>query len=64
MGVYKAIRNAWDSIKGRFCFTIGNRRMVKFWKERWCSDLSLEESFPSLFFIALTKDALVAKAWE
>lgn len=51
-------------IKIRTCFIVGNDEGVKIWTDRWCNDLSLEESFLMLFSIALAKDDWVAKVWE
>lgn len=56
VGVWKTIKNVWDSIKVRYFFTIDNGRRVKYWKDSWCGDSSLKESFPSLFSIAFMKD--------
>ena len=64
LGMWKTIRNWWESIKGRSHFKIGNGRRIKFWKNRWCGNLSLEEAFLSLFSIATAKDSWVAKVWE
>lgn len=33
-------------------------------RDRWCCDLALKDSFPSLFNFAENKRALVAKVWE
>ena len=64
LGMWKTIRNWWESIKGRSHFKIGNGRRIKFWKNRWCGNLSLEEAFLSLFSISTAKDSWVAKVWE
>nr|CAN82389.1 hypothetical protein VITISV_042998 [Vitis vinifera] len=37
---------------------------VKFWKDLWCDNQSLEEAFPTLFNLSVNKDSWVAKAWE
>ena len=41
-----------------------NDRSVKFWKNRWCADEHLCNSFPSLYASALSKEAWVADLWE
>ena len=55
--VWKAIRGKWEMFKTRTGFTIGFGNMVKLWKNRWCRDSSLRESFPELYSITSSKDA-------
>ena len=43
---------------------MGGGRRVKFWKDKWCGDEPLCESFPSLFSISLSKDAWVSDVWN
>ena len=50
-------------------FIVGNGRRVKFWKDVWCSDMTLEkkktleDAFLALFSIAASKDEWVAEVW-
>ena len=37
---------------------------IKFWKDRWCDNNSLEEPFLESVSITSTKDALVDEQWE
>ncbi|RVW48467.1 hypothetical protein CK203_088310 [Vitis vinifera] len=37
---------------------------VKFWKDLWCENQSLEEAFPFLFNLFVNKEGWVAEAWE
>ena len=37
---------------------------VKFWKDLWCENQSLEEAFPFLFNLSTNKEGWVAEAWE
>ena len=61
----KAIRKAWDVVKRRYCFIMGNGRRVKFWKDRRYRESTLSASFPSLFDKASAKDdAWVVDIWE
>ena len=64
MGVWKAIRKYWESIRSRSCFIIGNGRKVKFWKDLWCEDQALKDVFPNLFQLAVNKDRWVFDAWR
>ena len=64
MGVWKAIRNGWENIRTHSCFIIGDGTRVKFWKDLWCGNQSLEYAFPNLFNLAVNKDGWVVEAWE
>ena len=37
---------------------------MKFWKDRWCWDLSLGDTFSGLYAIASSKDAWVVGVWD
>ncbi|RVW81666.1 hypothetical protein CK203_044489 [Vitis vinifera] len=37
---------------------------VKFWKDLWCENQSLEDAFPILFNLTVNKEGWVAEAWE
>ncbi|RVW86982.1 Transposon TX1 uncharacterized 149 kDa protein [Vitis vinifera] len=41
---------------GRMVYSGCKRRRVSFWKNKWCGDMPLYESFPSLFAISLAKE--------
>ena len=64
VGVWKAIKNGWEDLKVRMRFKVGSGNRVKFWKDRWCGDVSLRDAFANLFSIASSKDARVADAWD
>ena len=61
VGLWKAIRKEWLGMYSSLAFRVGNGRRVRFWKDKWCRDEPLYESFPSLFAISLAKDAWVWK---
>ena len=42
VGLWKAIRNRWMEFSKRMAFKVGDGRRVKFWKNRWCGEDSLE----------------------
>ena len=48
----------------RISFSVGNGRRVRFWRDRWCGDSPLCESFPSLFALSTEKEAWVADVWD
>ena len=56
VGVWKAIRNGWENIRTHSRFIIGDGTRVKFWKDLWCGNQSLEYAFPNLFYLAVNKD--------
>ncbi|RVW69835.1 putative ribonuclease H protein [Vitis vinifera] len=64
VGVWKAIRNGWESFRSHSRFIVGDDTRVKFWKDLWCENQSLEEAFPTLFNLSINKDRWVAEAWE
>ncbi|RVW42450.1 Transposon TX1 uncharacterized 149 kDa protein [Vitis vinifera] len=64
VGVWKAIRNGWEDFRSHSRFLIGDGTRVKFWKDLWCENQSLEEAFPILFNLSVNKEGLVAEAWE
>ena len=46
-----------------FGFVVGDGEKVKFWKDKWCETIPLSEAFPSLFALALNKEAWVNEVW-
>ena len=48
VGVWKAIKNEWEGIKGRSCFSIGNRRRVKILERLMVRGFNLGSSLPKL----------------
>ena len=42
---------------------MGNESRVKFWKDRWCSEKPLCETFPTLFVFD-AKEAWVVDFWD
>ena len=45
-------------------FKVGFGNEVKFWKDRWCEDMTLRDFVLDLYFIASSKDAWVIDAWD
>ena len=64
VGLWKAIRKEWLFLNSRLAYQVGSGQRVKFWKDKWCGDVHLCESFPSLFSISLSKDAWVLDVWN
>ena len=64
VGVWKLIRNGWEAFKDKTRFQVGLGNRVKFWKDRWCGDLSLRDEFLGLYAITSFKDAWVVDVWD
>ncbi|KAJ9693622.1 hypothetical protein PVL29_009537 [Vitis rotundifolia] len=64
MGVWKAIRNGWENFRSHSHFIVGDDIRVKFWKDLWCENHSLEEAFPTLFNLSVNKESWFVEAWE
>ncbi|RVW88908.1 hypothetical protein CK203_045051 [Vitis vinifera] len=64
VGLWKAIRKEWLGMYSSLAFRVGNGWRVRFWKDKWCGDEPLYESFPSLFAISQAKDAWVSEVWN
>ena len=46
------------------CFSVGNDRNVKFWKDNWCGNFALCNTFPSLYAFASYKEAWLVELWD
>ena len=64
VGLWKAIRKKWGLLDGRVAYHMGNGQRVKFWKDKWCGDGPLCESFPSLFSMSMSKNVWVSEVWN
>nr|CAN70181.1 hypothetical protein VITISV_000006 [Vitis vinifera] len=64
VGVWKTIRNGWENFQSHSCFIVGDDTRVKFWKDIWCENQSLEEAFPTLFNLSVNKEGWIAEAWQ
>ncbi|RVW28347.1 putative ribonuclease H protein [Vitis vinifera] len=64
VGLCKTIRKLWDVVSSKLSFSVGNRKRIKFWKDKWCGDEPLNVSFLSLFALSNSKDAGLAELWQ
>ncbi|RVW49348.1 SAC3 family protein A [Vitis vinifera] len=64
VGLWKAIGKEWLGMYSSLAYRVGSGRRVRFWKDKWCGDEPLCESFPSLFAISQAKDAWVSDVWN
>ena len=60
MEFWKEIRKEDSLLLKNVSFVLGGDRRVTFWKDIWCGNNPLCEAFPSLFALAVSKDAWVA----
>ncbi|RVX05596.1 hypothetical protein CK203_027274 [Vitis vinifera] len=63
VGFWKAIRNLGHLVSSRFSFVVGNGQWVSFWKDKWCGNSLLCNSFPSLYVLTANKEAWVSDLW-
>ena len=54
----------WNIVGTRISFSVDNGRKVRFWRNRWCGDSPLSVSFPTLFALAIDKEAWVVDIWD
>nr|CAN70698.1 hypothetical protein VITISV_029728 [Vitis vinifera] len=64
VGLWKAIRKKWGLLDGRLAYHVGNGQRMRFWKDKWCGDGPLCESFSSLFSMSMSKNAWVLEVWN
>ena len=64
MGLWKEISKETIQLKQNCTFELGDGCRVRFWEDAWCDGTPLSMSFPSLFEVARSKGANVAKLWE
>ncbi|RVX12073.1 Protein detoxification 45, chloroplastic [Vitis vinifera] len=64
VGLWKEISKEGLLLLNNVSFSVGNGKRVRFWKDIWCGNISLCEAFPSLYDLAVSKDAWVADCWD
>ncbi|RVW91675.1 LINE-1 reverse transcriptase-like [Vitis vinifera] len=64
VGFWKDIRKEGALLQNRVGFSVGNGRRVKFWKDNWCGNSTLCNSFPSLYAFASYKEAWIDEMWD
>ena len=63
-GLWKVIRKEWLTFSQNSISDLGNGRRLGFWKDPWCDETVLCYAFPTLFNLAVHKDARVADVWD
>ena len=64
IGLWKDIRKDWSTFSQNVVFSLGDDRRLCFWKDTWCGEVALCNSFLTLFNMAALKDAKVADVWD
>ena len=62
VGVWMAIRGSSEAFKNKTSFEVGSENKVKFWKDKWCGDMPLRNSFMDPYSIGSSKDVWVVGA--
>ena len=63
-GLWKDIRKEWLTFFQNSISSLGNGRRLGFWKDPWCNETVLCNEFPTLFNLAVHKDARVVEVWD
>ena len=63
VGLWKDIRKVIQ-MRQNCSIEVVNERKVRFWEDVWCGEAPLCSSFPSLYDVASSKGAKMAKLWE
>ena len=64
MGFWKEIRKEGSLMLKNIAFSIGDDKRMRFWKDKWCGNNTLHDSFPSLYALVDFKDAWVVDCWD
>ena len=62
--LWKEIRKEWPSFFQNAVLSVGDGRRINFWKDVWCGEEALCSKYPSLFNLALNKEAKIADIWD
>ncbi|RVW63178.1 putative mitochondrial protein [Vitis vinifera] len=64
VGLWKEISKEGLLLLNNVSFWVGDGKRVRFWKDTWYENTPLCEAYPSLFDLAVSKDARVADCWD
>ncbi|RVW54346.1 putative ribonuclease H protein [Vitis vinifera] len=64
VGVWKEIMKESDWCWENLAFIVGKGSKIKFWKDRWCTDIPLSQCFNQLFVLAVHRDATIEEMWD
>ena len=64
VGVWKEIMKEFEWCWENLAFLVGKGSKIKFWKDSWCTDTPLSQSFNHLFLLAAHRDATIEEMWD
>ena len=64
IGLWKEIRKDWEVVLLNVKFVIGDGNRVSFWKDVLVGEEALCRAFPTLFSLAVRKEALIREVWD
>jgi hypothetical protein len=50
----------WEEYSRHIKFVVGLGYKIRFWQDKWCGDLPLQDRFPTLFACCTQRDAKIA----
>lgn len=64
VGPWKSIAKLWDNFNQQCSYKAGNGIHIKFWKDKWLGNTTLQSDFPTLFSIASEPDSTISQNRE
>ncbi|XP_049381369.1 ABC transporter G family member 25-like [Solanum stenotomum] len=64
VSVWRTIRNLWGQLQHNIRYKVGNGTRVLFWKDRWIGQDSLMSSYPDIYILSSSQDAMVNEVWS
>ena len=64
VGFWKEIRKEGSLLQNKVVFSVRDGRRVRFWKDEWCGNNALCDSFPSLYALVASKEAWLVELWD
>ncbi|WMV49343.1 hypothetical protein MTR67_042728 [Solanum verrucosum] len=61
--VWRSIRKLWQLVSTRTSCKVGKGEKMAFWKDIWCGQWPLNQTFPELYNLCQAQDATVAELW-
>lgn len=60
VGLWKGINKLWSTFAQNIHFEVGNGTYIRFWKDKWLGNSTLQVAFPNLFTIVQDPNAVIA----
>jgi len=62
--LWRFIHEGWGRFYQVFSFRVGVGSSISFWHDRWCEESPLRDLFPSLYVLAVNRDASIADYYQ